>query len=66
MSITIKNEVMVQWVVEDPVYPYASTMVIPLDKVKEFDEAALQAQQEEEYTTWLEYLKNLEASNKQG
>ena len=66
MSITIKNEVTVQWLVEDPVYPYANTIIIPIDKIKDFNADDLRAQQEQEYTTWLENLKNLEESNKQG
>lgn len=63
MSLKINNEVVIQWNVEDSVYPYANNMVIPMDKIKDFNADDLRAQQEQEYADWLSNLKALEESN---
>ena len=53
----IVNKIILNWSVEDPVYPYQNSIEHTVDSFAGIDWAAFKEQQEAEYNEWLAALK---------
>jgi hypothetical protein len=56
----INNIIRLEWSVYDPVYPYQNAYEYTTEEYAALDMNAVRAQQEQEYSAWLENLRNLE------
>lgn len=58
--MNITNKVLLNWVVEDPVYPYQSTYEYTVEEFNQLDMQDLRMQQELEYADWFSTMQQME------
>jgi hypothetical protein len=56
----INNIIRLEWSVYDPVYPYQNAYEYTMEEYAALNMTSLRAQQEQEYTVWLDNLKAME------
>jgi hypothetical protein len=58
--MNIKNKVLLNWSVEDPVYPYQNTYEYTVEEFAQLNMQELREQQELEYADWFAAMKQME------